>query len=104
MLEQFKGSQPPLIKIFSKPGGLTGVQPTHQKFRGRCDFPWSPGFGRGAKNFYFRFGNLHFARRHAAHGKAMHCARGFGGMPPRDFFKMVRFGVYFDQILLQFFI
>ena len=25
---------------------------------------------------------------------------GFGGMPPREiFFKMVRFGVYFDQIL-----
>ena len=48
----------------------------------------SPGFGRGggAKNFFFRFGNLHVAR-HA----------------PREHFlkwcNLVRFGVYFDQIL-----
>ena len=64
----------------------------------------SPGFGRGrAKNFVFRFGNLHVAKRHAAHGEAMRFVRGFGGMPPREIFlkwcNLVRFGVYFDQIL-----
>ena len=59
--------------------------------------------GGGAKNFFFRFGNLHVAKRHAAHGKAMRFARGFGGMPPRENFlkwcNLVRFGVHFDQIL-----
>ena len=62
----------------------------------------SPGFGRGgggARIFYFRFGNLHVAK-----------LGGFGGMPPpprENFYKwcnLVRFGVYFDQILsLKFF-
>ena len=51
----------------------------------------SPGFGRGSQEFFFRFGKRF--------GKAMRFARGFGGMPPDNFFKMVRFGVYFDQLL-----
>ena len=69
----------------------------------------SPGFGRGgAKNFFLRFGNLHVAKRHAAHGKAMRIARGFGGMLTRENFlkrcNLVRFRVYFDQILSLFFL
>ena len=56
--------------------------------------------GGGPRIFFSRFGNLHVAKRHAAHGKAMLFARGVRGhAPPRKFFKMVRFGVYFDQIL-----
>ena len=60
--------------------------------------------GGGARIFFFRFGNLHVAKRHAAHGEAIRFARGVWGHapPPRKFFKMVnlmRFGVYFDQIL-----
>ena len=40
--------------------------------------------------FFFRFGNLHVAKRHAAHGEAMRSARGVRGhAPPRKFFKMV---------------
>ena len=39
--------------------------------------------GGGAKNFFFRFGNLHVAKRHAAHGEAMRIAR---GVPPEKFF------------------
>ena len=56
----------------------------------------SPGFGRGgAKNFFFRFGNLHVAKRHAAHGEAMRFARGVRGhAPPRKFFKMVQFDAF----------
>ena len=61
----------------------------------------------GATNFFFRFGNLHVAKRHAAHGAAMHFARGVRGMPPPPpreiFFKwcnLVRFGVYFDQMTI----
>ena len=54
----------------------------------------SPGFGGGGgQEFFFRFGNLHVAkRRHAAYGEAMRFARGpFGGMPPqRIFFEMVQ--------------
>ena len=51
-------------------------------------------------NFFFRFGNLHVAKRHAAHGEAMRFAREVRGhAPPRKFFKMVQFGVYFDHIL-----
>ena len=57
----------------------------------------------GGKNLFFRFGNLHVAKRHAAHGEAMRFVRGVRGhAPPRIFFKwcnLVRFGVYFDQIL-----
>ena len=40
----------------------------------------------GGKNFFFRTGNLHVAKRHAAHGEAMRFAREFGGMPPKTFF------------------
>ena len=57
----------------------------------------------GPRNFFFRFGKLHVAKRHAAHGEAMRFARGVRGhAPPRNFLKwcnLVRFGVYFDQIL-----
>ena len=63
--------------------------------------------GGGAKNFFFRFVILHVAKRHAAHGEAMRIARGFGGMLPRENFlkrcNLVRFRVYFDQILSLFF-
>ena len=61
----------------------------------------------GAKKFFFRFGNLHVAKRHAAHGEAMRIARGFGGVLPRENClkrcNLVRFRVYFDQILSLFF-
>ena len=41
----------------------------------------------GAKNFFFRFGNLH--------GEAMRIARGvLGHAPPRKFFKTVQFGAF----------
>ena len=56
--------------------------------------------GGGPRNFFFRFGNLHVAKRHAAHGEGMRFARGVRGHAPlRNFFKMVHFGVYFDHIL-----
>ena len=43
--------------------------------------------GGGPTNFFFRFGNLHVAKRHAAHGEAMRIARGvWGHAPPRKFF------------------
>ena len=52
--------------------------------------------GGGARNFFFRFGNLHVA-----------LLGGFGGMLPRENFlkwcNLVRFRVYFDQILSLFF-
>ena len=56
----------------------------------------SPGFGRGGPRiFFFRFGNLHVAKRHAAHGEAMRIARGVRGhAPPRNFFKTVQFGAF----------
>ena len=51
--------------------------------------------GGGAKNFFFRFGNLHVAKRHAAHGEAMRIARGVRGhAPPRNFFTTVQFGAF----------
>ena len=51
--------------------------------------------GGGGKNFFFRFGNLHVAKRHAAHVKAMRIARGVRGhAPPRKFFKTVQFGAF----------
>ena len=60
----------------------------------------------GLRIFLFKFGNLHVAKRHAAHGKAMHFVRGVRGYAPsRIFFKMVQFGAFwtfgvcFDQIL-----
>ena len=52
---------------------------------------------RGAKNYFFRFGNLHVAKRLAFLGG------GSGACPPREFFfklcNLVHFGAYFDQIL-----
>ena len=56
----------------------------------------SPGFGRGGpRNFFFRFGNLHVAKRHAAHGEAMRFNRGVRGhSPPRNFFRTVQFGAF----------
>ena len=55
--------------------------------------------GGGQEIFFFRFGNLHVA--------AMRIARGVRGhAPPRKFLKrcnLVRFRVYFDQILSLFF-
>ena len=63
--------------------------------------------GGGQEIFFFRFGNLHVAKRHAAHGEAMRIARGVRGhAPPENFLKrcnLVRFRVYFDQILSLFF-
>ena len=63
--------------------------------------------GGGPRIFFFRFGNLHVAKRHAAHGEAMRSARGVRGMLPREIFlkrcNLVRFRVYFDQILSLFF-
>ena len=46
----------------------------------------SPGFGRGGgQEYYFsRFGNLHVAKRHAAHGEAMRFARGVRGHAPPE--------------------
>ena len=45
--------------------------------------------------FFFRFGNLHVAKLHAAHGEAMRIARGVRGhAPPRKFFKTVQFGAF----------
>ena len=62
--------------------------------------------GGGNGFFFFRFGNLHVAKRHAAHGEAMRIAREFGGMLPRENFlkrcNLVHFRVYFDQILSLF--
>ena len=57
----------------------------------------SPGFGRGGGQeiFFFRFWNLHVAKRHAAHGEAMRIARGVRGhAPPRNLFKTVQFGAF----------
>ena len=55
-----------------------------------------PGFGRGGPIiFFFRFGNLLVAKRHAAHGEAMRIARGVRGhAPPIKFFKTVHFGAF----------
>ena len=51
--------------------------------------------GGGPRIFFFRFGNLHVAKRHAAHGEAMLIARGVRGhAPPRNFFKTVQFGAF----------
>ena len=51
--------------------------------------------GGGGKIFLFRFGNLHVAKRHAAHGKAMRIARGVRKhAPPRKLFKTVQFGAF----------
>ena len=51
--------------------------------------------GGGQEFVFFRFGNLHVAKRHAAHGEAMRIARGVRGhAPPRIFFKTVQFGAF----------
>ena len=51
--------------------------------------------GGGPRIFFFRFGNFHVAKRHAAHGEAMRIARGVRGhAPPRKFFKTVQFGAF----------
>ena len=51
--------------------------------------------GGGPRNFFFRFGNLHVAKRHAAHGEAMRIARGVRGhAPARIFFETVQFGAF----------
>ena len=51
--------------------------------------------GGGPRIFFFRFGNLHVVKRHAAHGEAMRIARGVRGhAPPRKFFKTVQFGAF----------
>ena len=60
-------------------------------------------FEGGVKNFFLRFRNLHVAKRHAAHGKAMRFARGVRGhAPPRKYLKMVQVGsfwcIYLNQI------
>ena len=52
--------------------------------------------GGGPRIFFFRFGNLHVAKQRGVRGHA----------PPRNFLKrcnLVRFRVYFDQILSLFF-
>ena len=48
----------------------------------------SPEFVRGGQEYFiFRFGNLHVAKRHAAHGEAMRIARGvWGHAPPEKIF------------------
>ena len=65
-----------------------------------------PGFDRGGgggRIFFFRFGNLHVAKLHAALVKPCALLGGFGSMLPRENVlkccNLVRFGVYFDQIL-----
>ena len=51
--------------------------------------------GGGQEFFFFRFGNLHVAKQHAAHGEAMRIARGVRGhAPPRKFFKTMQFGAF----------
>ena len=51
--------------------------------------------GGGPRNLFFRFGNLHVVKRHAAHGEAMRIARGVRGhAPPKKFFKTVQFGAF----------
>ena len=62
-----------------------------------------PRIWEGGKNFFFSIGNLHVAKRHAAHGEAMRIAGEFEGMLSRENFlkrcNLVRFRVYFYQIL-----
>ena len=57
--------------------------------------PQDLGGGGAKKYFFFRFENLHVAKRHAAHGEAMRIARGVRGHArPRKFFKTVQFGAF----------
>ena len=47
--------------------------------------PWQA--SGASPGFFFIFGNLHVAKRDAAHGEAMRIARGvWGHAPPRNFF------------------
>ena len=59
--------------------------------------------GGGGQEFFFSDLGI----RHAAHGEAMRIARGVRGHAPRENFlkqcNLVRFRVYFDQILSLFF-
>ena len=49
----------------------------------------------GGQEFFFKFGSLHGAKRHAAHGEAMRIAMAvWGHAPPRKFFKTVQFGAF----------
>ena len=66
----------------------------------------SPGFGRGGgQEFFFQI--WEFACREATCAKPCALLGGFGGMLPRENFlkrcNLVRFRVYFDQILSLFF-
>ena len=75
----------------------------HNKIQGR---PQDLGGGGGGQEFFFfRFGNLHVAK--PCHAKPCALLGGFGGMLPREKFlkrcNLVRFRVYFDQILSLFF-
>ena len=69
----------------------------------------SPGFGRGGPRIFFSDLGICMSRsdRHDAHGKAMRIARGVRWHAPRENFlkrcNLVRFRVYFDQILSFFF-
>ena len=64
----------------------------------------SPGFGRGGPRIFFPDFEICMSRSDMLR-MAKQCALlgGFGGMPPRENFlkwcNLVRFGVYFDQIL-----
>ena len=54
-----------------------------------------PRIWEGGPRIFFRLGNLHVAKGHAAHGEAMRIGRGVRGhAPPRKFFKTVQFGVF----------
>ena len=76
-------------------------QMSHLEYQGRPQ-----DLGGGGQENYFRFGNLHVAKRHAAHGEAMRIARGVWEFacreargvrehaPPRKFFKTVQFGAF----------
>ena len=66
-----------------------------------------PRIWEGGQEFFFRFGNLHVAKQHAGMAKPCSLLGGLGGMLPREIFlkrcNLVRFRVYFDQILSLFF-
>ena len=57
----------------------------------------------GGQEFFFRFRNLHVAKRHAANSKAMRFAMGVRGHVPQEkilkWCNLVRFSVCLDQIL-----
>ena len=55
-----------------------------------------PRIWEGGQEFFFcKFGNLHVAMRHAAHGEAMRIVMGVRGhAPPRKCFKTVQFDAF----------